>query len=53
MMGHTNIRSTQHYARIVDKKIADEMMAMSERVNLPLAQWLHGFVQVQIHNHPH
>ena len=38
MMGHTNIRSTQHYARIVDKKIADEMMAMSERVNLPLAQ---------------
>jgi site-specific recombinase XerD len=38
MMGHTNIQSTQHYARIVDKKIADEMMAMSERVNLPLAQ---------------
>jgi len=37
MMGHTNIQSTQHYARIVDKKIADEMMAMSERVNLPLA----------------
>jgi site-specific recombinase XerD len=38
MMGHTNIQSTQHYARIVDKKIADEMMAMSERANLPLAQ---------------
>lgn len=38
MMGHTNIQSTQHYARIVDKKIADEMIAMSERVNLPLAQ---------------
>lgn len=38
MMGHTNIQSTQHYARIVDKKIADEMIAMSERINLPLAQ---------------
>ncbi len=30
MMGHTNIQSTQHYARIVDKKIADEMIAMNK-----------------------
>lgn len=38
MMGHTNIQSTQHYARIVDKKISDEMIAMSHRVNMPLAK---------------
>lgn len=38
MMGHSNIKTTQHYARIVDQKIADEMLAMSQRINLPLAQ---------------
>jgi len=38
MLGHTNIKSTQHYARIVDKKIAQDMMAMSLKTNLPLAR---------------
>jgi site-specific recombinase XerD len=38
MLGHTNIRSTQHYARIVDKKIAQDMMAMSLKTNLKMAR---------------
>jgi site-specific recombinase XerD len=37
MMGHTNIKTTQHYARIVDKKIANDMIALSVRTNIPLA----------------
>ncbi len=37
MMGHTNIQTTQHYARIVDKKVADDMYLMSQRMNIPLA----------------
>ena len=37
MLGHTNIKTTQHYARIVDKKIANDMIALSVRANIPLA----------------
>ncbi|MFN5590006.1 MAG: site-specific integrase, partial [Bacteroidota bacterium] len=37
MMGHTNIQTTQHYARVVDKKVADDMYLMSQRMNIPLA----------------
>ena len=37
MLGHTNIKTTQHYARIVDKKIANDMIALSVRTNIPLA----------------
>lgn len=28
MLGHKNIRSTQHYARIVDTKIGEDMIKL-------------------------
>ena len=37
MMGHRDIKTTQHYARIVDRKLADEMRGMTNRTNLELA----------------
>lgn len=37
MMGHTNIKTTQHYARIVDKKIAGDMVALSQRTKMAMA----------------
>lgn len=38
MLGHSNIQSTQHFARIVDAKIASEMTEMAQRTNLRLAR---------------
>lgn len=38
MMGHSNIKTTQHYARIVDKKIANDMHDMTLRTRLKMAR---------------
>jgi len=32
MLGHKNIQSTQHYARIVDKKVGDDMHLLSHKI---------------------
>lgn len=37
MMGHKDIKTTQHYARIVDRKLADEMRGLALRTSLELA----------------
>ena len=37
MLGHANIGMTQHYARIVDSKLAQEMAALAMRTNRSLA----------------
>ena len=33
MLGHKNIKTTQHYARIVDQKVGEDMKRLAERLN--------------------
>jgi site-specific recombinase XerD len=37
MLGHKNIRSTQHYARIVDAKVNKDMQDLAERLDGKMA----------------
>jgi site-specific recombinase XerD len=33
MLGHKNIQTTQHYAKILDRKVSDDMMALRAKFN--------------------
>jgi site-specific recombinase XerD len=35
MLGHKNIKQTQHYAKIVDLKISEDMAALKKKLNRP------------------
>jgi site-specific recombinase XerD len=34
MLGHTNIKTTQHYAKILDKKVSDDMQTLRDKFNV-------------------
>ncbi len=34
MLGHKSIKTTQHYAKIVDRKVSDDMLLLKEKFNL-------------------
>ena len=33
MLGHKNLRTTQHYAQIINKKVSEDMKVLKEKLN--------------------
>jgi site-specific recombinase XerD len=38
MLGHTNIKTTQHYAKILDKKVSDDMQVLRDKFSTTTIQ---------------
>ena len=36
MLGHKSLRTTQHYAKVLDKKVSEDMMILRDKMNFEL-----------------
>jgi site-specific recombinase XerD len=34
MLGHKDLKTTQHYAKVLDRKVSDDMSILKEKLNL-------------------
>jgi hypothetical protein len=34
MLGHSSIKQTQHYAKILDRKVSDDMQILREKLSI-------------------
>ena len=51
MLGHTNIQTTQIYARIIDQKLSQDMGALAEKLQINTSkQAIHSDIDQQFEN---
>lgn len=40
MLGHKNLKTTQHYAKILDRKVSEDMQILRDKFKAPAAKWV-------------
>jgi site-specific recombinase XerD len=42
MLGHKNLKTTQHYAKILDRKVSEDMQVLRDKFKVPVAKWVNN-----------